>query len=93
MSQEQNGWKLETPQDRIEDYKQIILESLPWVEEDELLVAIYLYSSANYCGQGDINYKIVCLIDLRFSGSEDDLLNDLPGAREAFEILTNHFSK
>lgn len=93
MNQETKDWKLETPQDRIEDYKQIILKSLPYVEEDELLIAIYLFSSSNYWGQGDINYKIVCHIDLRFSGSEDDLLKDLPGANEALEILTKHFSK
>ena len=65
MSNEtKDGWKLETVQDRIDTYSRIIKIKLPYISDDELLMAVYIFAENNYIGQGDMNYRIVCTIFL-----------------------------
>ena len=86
-----DGWI--TAQDKLDDLKSIVQAGMPWIDEDELLIGIYLYALNYYIGQGDLLYKVTCLIDFKYSGSEESVLKDLPDAAEAVDLLERHFSK
>lgn len=85
-------WKLETVQERIDNYSLIIKSKLPYICEDELLMAVYIFASNNYIGQGDVNYRIVCTINFSFSGTFANLLKDLPDLSEAVDALEAHYN-
>ena len=93
MSNEtKDGWKLETVQDRIDTYSRIIKIKLPYISDDELLMAVYIFAENNYIGQGDMNYRIVCTINFSFSGTFANLLKDLPDLSEAVDVLEAHYN-
>lgn len=86
-----DGGRFETVQDRIDTYSRIIKSKLPYILDDDLLMAVYIFAANNYIGQGDMNYRIVCTINLTFRGSESDLLKDFPDVSEAVDILEAHY--
>jgi hypothetical protein len=94
MSNETNdGWTEVTAKDKLEDLKAIVKAGMPWISETELLIGIYFYASNYYMGQGDLLYQVTCLINFRFSGSEESVLKDLPDAVEAVDLLERHFAR
>jgi hypothetical protein len=94
MSNETNdGWSEVTAQVKLNDLKTIVKESMPWIDETEMLIGIYFYASNYYIGQGDLLYQVTCLINFRFSGSESSILKDLPDAAEVIDLLERHFNR
>lgn len=76
-----------TAKDKLENLKSIVFECNPWIDDDQATIAVYLYASNNYCGQGDLLYQIVCLIDFRFTGAESHLKDEYPDAFHAANSL------
>lgn len=86
-----DGGRFETVQDRIDTYSRIIKSKLPYILDEDLLMAVYIFAENNYIGQGDINYRIVCTINLTFSGTFGDLCKDFPDVPEAVDVLEAHY--
>jgi len=87
------GWTEVTAQSKLERLKAIVQAGMPWISETELLIGIYFYACNYYTGQGDLLYKVICLIDFRCNGSEESVLKDLPDAADAIDLLERHFAK
>jgi len=88
MSNESNDGLTEvTAQIKLNDLKTIVQAGMPWIGEDELMIGIYVYASQNYCGQGDLLYQVLSLIDLNYYGSDIQLAGDFPDSFEAVKLL------
>jgi hypothetical protein len=88
MSNETNdGWTEVTAKDKLENLKSIVFECNPWIDDDQALIAVYLYAANNYSGQGDPLDKITWLIDFRFNGGESHLKEEYPNAFYAARSL------
>jgi len=93
LNETSDGWTEVTAQIKLNDLKTIVQAGMPWIGEDELMIGIYFYASNNYCGQGDLLYQVTCLINFRYSGSEESILKELPDSAEAIDLLERHFAR